>query len=119
MTRSFDSGCPIAGQEGWARLQSSAESNLNRVGSKVTTAVSLCEQGQLAEAEAVLRQALAIEPRHVTALAELGYVARRRGDRAEALAAFQTASAIDPKHIGLKAAAAGLRELGRLEEAVH
>ena len=43
-------------------------------------ASELRELGRLDEAETLLRQALAIEPQHATALAELGHIARRRGD---------------------------------------
>ena len=91
---------------------------LAHVGLKVSAASELRELGRLDEAEALLRQVLAIQPKHVSALAELGYVARRRGDRAAALAAFEAAAAADPANVGMKVAAASeLRELGRLDEA--
>ena len=88
------------------------------MGFKAEAAAELRELGRLDEAEALLRQALAIHPQHAASLAELGHIARRRGDHAAALAAFEAASAADPTHLGLKAAAASeLRELGRLDEA--
>ena len=84
----------------------------------MAAASELRELGRLDEAEALLRKALAIQPQHVGALAELGHVARRRGDRAAALAAFEAAAAADPAHVGMKVSAASeLRELGRLDEA--
>ena len=53
----------------------------------------------LEEAEAVLRAALAVNPRHVEALIERAFLSRRRGDRASALALFLRAVEENPDHV--------------------
>ena len=81
-----------------AAFEAAAAANPTRVGLKAEVATELRALGRLDEAEALLRQVLAIDPLHVASLAELGHIARRRGDRAAALAAFEAAAAANPTH---------------------
>ena len=99
-------------------FEAAATADPAHVGLKAEVASELRELGRLDEAEAVLRQALALQPQNAASLAQLGHIARHQGDRVAALAAFEAAAAANPTHVGLKAAAAAeLRELGRLDEA--
>ena len=85
---------------------------------KSEAAADLRALGRFDEAQDLLRQALAQQPKHAGVLAEVGHLARSRGDRPAALAAFVEAVAAHPAHLGLKAeAATDLRELGRFDEA--
>jgi tetratricopeptide (TPR) repeat protein len=99
-------------------FEAASKAEPKQIGLKVAVACELHQLGRLDEAEALLQQALAVDARHVTALTELGYLARRRGDRTAALTAFEAAAAADPKQAGLKIATSSqLRQIGRLDEA--
>ena len=81
-------------------------------------ASELRELSRLDEAEAICRKVLDDEPRHVGALVQRGYIARRRGGRKTAVAYFEAAHEADPLHVGAALElAADLRELSRLDEA--
>jgi tetratricopeptide (TPR) repeat protein len=85
---------------------------------KSEAAADLRALGRFEEAKKLLQQALAQQPKHAGVLAEMGHLARSRGDRSAAWAAFAEAVAAHPAHLGLKAeAATDLRELGRFDEA--
>ncbi|MGF9759465.1 tetratricopeptide repeat protein, partial [Microvirga sp. 0TCS3.31] len=85
---------------------------------KVEIAAVLRELGQLDEAEAALQEIIAQAPQHFGTLAELGRVARKRGDRAAALNRLQAAAALDFANLPVRLEiAAVLRELGQLDEA--
>jgi tetratricopeptide (TPR) repeat protein len=73
---------------------------------------------QLDQAEAVLGELLASEPRHIGALVEHGYLRQKRGDHGGAADAFEAASAVDPELIGVKLEVVReLRMLDRLDQA--
>jgi tetratricopeptide (TPR) repeat protein len=80
---------------------------------------TLHQQGQLPQAEALYRQALALAPRNFDALHLLGVIRHQGGRSAEAIALLGQALAIKPNeapaHSNLGLA---LAELGRLEDAV-
>jgi tetratricopeptide (TPR) repeat protein len=101
-----------------AAFEAAAAINPKHVGVRADIASELRALGRLGEAEVECRKVLSLEPKHVVAVAELGLIARQRGDRVTALAAFETAIAAHPIHAGLKVQAASeLRFLGRAEEA--
>jgi tetratricopeptide (TPR) repeat protein len=81
--------------------------------------VTFHQQGQLAQAEALYRQALALAPRNFDALHLLGVIRHQAGRSAEAIALIGQALAIKPNeapaHSNLGQA---LAETGRLEDAV-
>jgi lipopolysaccharide biosynthesis glycosyltransferase/tetratricopeptide (TPR) repeat protein len=65
-------------------------------GARLSLAAALNRQNALAEAEAVLRAAVAAQPYARRAWRELGVVLRRQGCDTAALEAFQHASGLDP-----------------------
>ncbi len=65
----------------------------------LTVGVAHYDRGELAEAEAAFRQALAREPGNPRALNDLGNVAVRRGRRAEAEALYRRAVAAAPGEV--------------------
>ena len=72
-----------------AAFETAAAANPNHAGLKAEAAAELRDLGRFDEAEAMLKQALAIDPHHFASLIALGQVARRRGDHVAALAAFE------------------------------
>src|SRR5262249_48928692 len=84
----------------------------------IEIAVALRELGRLGEADALLRDVLALQPQTVDALVGRARIARRRGDRANSLRWFEAAASVQPKNPGLKIdIAADLPELGRFGDA--
>ena len=77
------------------------------------------QAGRLAEAEALYRQVLAVEPRHADALHLLGLIAQQAGSQGDAVGLFQRAIAIHPRaavfHCNL---GISLDKLNRLPEAL-
>jgi tetratricopeptide (TPR) repeat protein len=80
------------------------------VGPKIWEAQALRRLGRIDEAEAPLRAAVALEPDHAPALAELGALRATAGDYAEARALLTRALALAPD---LEAARANLEQLER------
>jgi tetratricopeptide (TPR) repeat protein len=80
------------------------------VAPRLWEAQALRRLNRIVEAEGALRDALAAEPDHAAALAELGAVRAARGDYGEARALLARALEIDP---GLEAARANLAEVDR------
>lgn len=82
-------------------------------------ALALIARGDLGEAEAVLAEVLATEPRHIKARNILGMVLKRQGRLEQALAQYRGALDADPhdaeSHVNLGNL---LSTIGRLDEAV-
>lgn len=82
-------------------------------------AVAAAGKGEWPAAEAWERRALALEPRHVEALTNLGAILRRLGRPEEALAAYDQALAVSPDAEATHAARANLlNDLQRWAEAL-
>lgn len=72
--------------------------------------------GNLEEAEAALRSAVASDPKHAAAYAELGLVLRKANRLAEAADALETAARLSPADENVQYALVGIyRELGQTE----
>ena len=83
------------------------------------TAVAHHVYGRLAEAEALYRQILAVQPFHFDALNNLGALLTGAGKLDEAVAAFQQITRLQPNAAAAFANLGNLfRDTGRLEEAV-
>jgi tetratricopeptide (TPR) repeat protein/cytoskeletal protein CcmA (bactofilin family) len=81
-------------------------------------ALSARDLSRFAEAEALFKSVVAKRPDHPASLANLGKLARQRGDRAEALTYFEAAAKVDPQNTWARCdAAAMLHELARASEA--
>ncbi len=81
-------------------------------------AIAARDLSRFDEAESLLKAVIAKSPDHTAALANLGKLARQRGDRAEALAYFEAAAKADPQNAWARCdAAAMLHELARPGEA--
>lgn len=82
--------------------------------------IRLHQTGQLAQAEALYRQVIAANPRHVRALHHLGAVVLQHGQAEEAVGLMGRALEIEPNaadiltHMGV-----ALRQVGRLDEALR
>jgi len=88
------------------------------VDSLFAAAVAARDLSRFDEAESLFKQVAAKSPDHAAALANLGGLARRRGDRVEALAHAEVAADPDPQNVGGRCkAAAMLHEAGRTDEA--
>jgi tetratricopeptide (TPR) repeat protein len=101
-----------------AALEAAAAINPEHAGVRAETALELARlagctrQRQTAERLSRLSRSMPLR------WAELGHIARQRGDRAAALAAFEAAIIAHPNHAGFKVQAAfDSRVLGRIEEA--
>jgi len=83
-------------------------------------ALSACEQGRLADAIAMLRQALALDPDQVRVHVLLGQALLHLGHGEDALASFDRALSLGPATARLHGARAdALVALGRFDEAVQ
>ncbi len=81
-------------------------------------ALSARDLSRFDEAEALFKSVVAKSPDHTASLANLGKLARQRGDRAEALSYFEAAAKADPQNTWARCdAAAMLYELARAPEA--
>ncbi|MBB5206123.1 Tfp pilus assembly protein PilF [Inhella inkyongensis] len=81
-------------------------------------AVELMEQGQLANAHAMVKQALAADPRYFNALNTLAVLYRRHGDLPRAERSLRTLLQHEPRNVSaLSNLVLLLRQLGRTEEA--
>ncbi|MGO9356948.1 MAG: tetratricopeptide repeat protein [Xanthobacteraceae bacterium] len=101
-----------------AAFQAAVEVDPGHPGARAGLASELQLMGRLDKAEALCRDALAVDPHHADALIQLGQIARQRGDRAAAFEAFRTAATAHPDRMDLKLETVSeLRELGRLDEA--
>ena len=69
-----------------AAFEAASAANPDHHGIKAELAADLRELSRIDEAEAVLRQVLESEPKHVESLVELAHIARSRGDRLASLA---------------------------------
>jgi protein O-GlcNAc transferase len=79
----------------------------------------LHQQGQLAQAETLYRQVLAVQPDHADALHFLGVLESQRGRREPGLSLIDRAVALNPRNIAAFYNRAGiLRDMKRLEEAL-
>ena len=67
---------------------------------KLQSALSLHQQGFLAEAEVIYHQILLVEPQHFEALQLLGTVAAQRKNFEDAVALFDQALSVKPNHPG-------------------
>src|SRR5215470_6361823 len=77
------------------------------------------QAGRLLEAEKLYRQALAVDPSHVTSLHHLGIIALQRGQPQAAIEPISRAIAIDAGNPALRYNLAfALQSLGRTDEAV-
>lgn len=72
-------------------LESTAEALPDRAAPRVNLAIALRRADRHEEAEAVLREALELHPRHVVAHNELGIVYRKLGRLAESRASYERA----------------------------
>lgn len=80
--------------------------------------IVLLHRGELAEAETLLTQAVAIAPKDPRILEQLGHLFMQKADYPAALGNFQQACAMDPKNAGLHFLLGQVyRRLGRLQEA--
>lgn len=90
------------------------------IGQAYGMAVRRCEEGQIAEAEALLRQILAVEPAHPDSLQMLGVVLHRLGRGDEGLGLIRRAIALRPDaHAYQGNLGAVLIRLGRYDQAVE
>jgi len=81
-------------------------------------AIAARDLSRFDEADSLFKAVIAKSPAHAAALANLGKLARQRGDRAEALSYFEAAAKADPQSAWARCdAAAMLHELGREAEA--
>jgi protein O-GlcNAc transferase len=69
----------------------------NALTRKFQQAIALHQQGRLAQAEALYRQVLQINPRHVDALHSLGLIAAQSGQAQRAVKLFDQAITLNPK----------------------
>ncbi len=84
-----------------------------------THAVGCLRRNRLAEAEALLREVLAEDPRHAAALHHLGVLCYRRGDYEAAARHLQAAVAVDaPSPYAYSNLGLALKRLQRIDEAV-
>ena len=80
----------------------------------------LHQQGQLAQAEALYREVLRMQPDNSDALHFLGVLESQRGRREAGLALIDRAVAVNPRNIAALYNRGGiLRDMGRLEEALQ
>src|SRR5262249_27686307 len=81
--------------------------------------VALAGKGQLDEAIACFRKALALDPKDAQAHTNLGNALRRKGDLDGAIACYRTAIALDPKHATAHHnLGKALAQKGRVDEAI-
>jgi tetratricopeptide (TPR) repeat protein len=86
---------------------------------KFTQALAMQQQGQLARAQALYRDILAVAPRHFDALHLLGIVTAQTGDAEAGLRWIGKALAVDPNHAGAYCnQGMALQQLGRMEAAL-
>jgi protein O-GlcNAc transferase len=75
--------------------------------------------GRLAEAELLYGQILAIEPRHLHSLHNLGNILREMNRVGEAVTCYEGALALEPKLVGTRSnLAATLQDIGQLDQAI-
>lgn len=78
-------------------MDRAAELDPGRAQIKVKRANNLIQRGQIAQAEVLLKEALAARADQPTALAQLGLVHLMKGDDAQAVQDFQRSLELDPK----------------------
>ncbi len=88
--------------------------------SKLSQALALHQQGHLAQAEALYKEVLQIQPQHFDALQLLASIWTQRGSSIAAIELFDRALAINPNHpSALSNRGVALQDLGRHEEALQ
>jgi tetratricopeptide (TPR) repeat protein len=98
-----------------ARRDAANRAEIERMFAAATAALNA---SRVDEAESQFKAVIAKSPEHAAALANLGKLARQRGDRAEALSYFAAAGNADPQNVRARCEAATmLHELGRGAEA--
>jgi len=87
--------------------------------SKLKQALALHQQGHLAQAEALYKEVLQVQPQHFDALQLLASIWTHRGSSIAAIELFDRALAINPHHASaLSNRGVALQDLGRHEEAL-